>query len=420
MKRRWRKIAIALLAFILLASLCSCDLLNGGNTNNNDEIRAPKPEFKVALDNYGLLKAKRSEFEGSITISIYGKVNDRTGKPNTYSTTQRFDLTRIQNDGKIYVDGNVYNQDSSYNMESLLGSIKSALSEINKLPRQTLDTITSIIGYLDGTRSANVLLGYDSSHSSYNLKGTLKGGKQSDTLYYATNNEYIVNELLHNNIFSNIKFNDYLMFSTFVDFSGNSGWINSDEASSLFDNAKGLCNYQMSANTEKIYNYVIGLVEEYISGLDIEKYGNDIKTYTDCVNIIKGWISIGESNISASVNKDNLPVSMLTTTTININIDINELEEVLNKIFTDEKLVNDIIKKLEVTTAFLLGTSSINMSIGLSLSESFSYDNQSTSLDTVDADLFIDAKEEKAGRVSYIVRDDIEEQEQEQEQEQDN
>jgi hypothetical protein len=46
------------------------------------------------------------------------------------------------------------------------------------------------------------------------------------------------------------------------------------------------------------------------------------------------------------------------------------------------------------------------MSIDLNFDESFKYDKESVSLSTVDQDLFIDAKEEKAGRVSYIVKED--------------
>jgi hypothetical protein len=391
MKGQWRKIVILILALILLASLSSCDLFTFGSGDNIDDEKVAKPEFKLAMDNYNTLNPKSSEFEGKILISLYGKDN------KTYSAGERLNLQRIQNGNKIYVDGSISNENNTDNMQALLMTIKELF------PQNASSILKSAIGYLDGTQSAGFSLGYDNTNSSYNLKAKLKNDIKTESIYYATNNEFVMNELLTKNINSSINVNDYLMFSTFVDFNNGSGWISSDEASAFFDNAKELGNYQMSVNGQKVYGYIIERMEGFIKSLTGEKFANDLEKYNECIDIIKDWVSIGESSTTASVNKNNLPVRMQTKTRINISFDIVELEEVLYKIYKDDESIASIMEKIKIPIGFILQSHTINMSIDLSFDESFKYDEESVSLDTVDQGLFIDAKEKMKGRVSYII-----------------
>lgn len=409
MKGILRKVSLLLLAIMLLMSLASCDLFSSGTKDPTiDEKKVTKPEFSVALENYKTLDAKYSEFDGKVVLTVYGKVNENTGTAKTFSAGQHILLKRIQNGDKIYIDGELGSCDLSDNMVALLTLVKQNIGSL--IPPETKATVDTALGYLDGTRYAKFLLGYDNSTSSYNFKGRLTNKATQDEIFYATNNEYIQSELQKKSINTDIHLNDYLMFSTFVNFSNEGGWISGDAASNFFDAASAISNYQMSASNEKIYKYVLDLVENFVGSLDVTKYASDIAKYNDCIDIIKKWITIGESSVTASVNKDNLPVRMQTATRVNINIDMAQLSEVIYTICSNDatakKIMDavDLVRNLSTLRGTNNETNTIGISLDLSFDETFKYDEESVSLKNADADLFIDAKTERNDRVSYIVR----------------
>lgn len=394
MKRQWHKVIILAMTFILVMSLCSCDLLSwGGKNNSTNEKKVAKPEFSIAMANYETLDAKKSEFEGKVVITFYGK--------STFTAGQAVSLTRIQNGNKTYIDGSIKSCDLD-NIDSIINPL------IAILPLNIKDKAENVKGYLNGTNSAEFLFGHDSVTSSYNFKGNLKKADKTDAVYYATNDEFINNKLQEISINSNLKLSDYLMFSTFVNFSKDGGWIGGDEASAFYDNVSALSNYQMSASNEKIYNYVLDTIENFIGSLDITKYESDIKRYNEYIGMIKSWITLDNSTVNASVDKNNLPVKMNTTTRVNININTAQFIDIITEI-CDLDTAKELFF-LNYILSMFKGTNNEENTLGISLDitmdETFRYDEENINLDVVDQDLFLDAKVEKAKRVSYIVREE--------------
>lgn len=404
MRRHWRKIMILALALVLVTSLMSCDLLDGAKPIV-DDVKVAKPEYSVALNNYNNLEAKSSNFEGKVVFTVYG-ANLVSGAAKTFTAGQHITLNRIQNDNRIYVDGRVESCDLSDNMTSLLTVLKDRIC--NLLSGKNKDTVYNILGYLDGSKNINFDLGYDGANTSYNFKGQINSGAAQEEMFISTNNDYINNELTLKQITADININDYLMFSTFVNFNKDFGWLEKDEASGFFDSVSGLCDYQMKASNDKIYNYILNLAESYIGSLDIDRYASDIAKYNECIGLITKWISIGSSSVKASVNKDNLPVRMQTATRLNININISELNQVIYYLCDDDDKAKDIVDGIKFASD--IGIRGINnepntigITIDVSMDETFKYDEESVSLANVDADLFIDALADKPGRISYVV-----------------
>lgn len=406
-----RKITVLILALVLVASLCSCDLFSSGKSDdsNTGGQKVAKPEFTLALSNYQSLTAKRSDFDGKVVFTLYGKPNAK-GSGSPYTAGQKVTMKRIQNGSKVYIDGEVGSCDLNGDMRSFLLSLKAVVGSF--LSKKEADTVKNVIGYLDGTNTVSFLLGYDEKTTSYNFKGSIfqvlnKDVIKKDEVYLAVNDEYIQSFFDNKNIDINLELEKYLMFSTFVNFNKEAGWISKDTASGFFDTVNAVCNYQLNAASDKIYNYIVNTVENFFGSLDVAKYASDIRKYNECINIVKSWISMGESTVNATVNKDNLPVKMQTAIRINININIEQLIQVLNIIFEESTetirgLINNII-----TSKF--GDNTLSMSVDISFDETFKYNEKSVSLDDADLDLFIDAKEEKEGRISYIIREDKEE-----------
>lgn len=402
----WRKVTVIIAALVLVAGLVSCDLFSSdGSGKDNGGTKVNKPEFSVALSNYNDLTARRSVADGKIVLSLYGVKNYNTGSVKTFTAGQKLNITRIENDSKIYMEGELRSTDLNEDMRDILGAIKLTIG--NALSGAEGAAVENILGYLNGTNSMRFNLGYDGI-GSYNAKGNIINGAGSNEIYVATNDDFINYELTKKLIGVDFQISDYLMFSTFVNFNGAAGWISGDGASAYLDNAKNQYNYILSANNEKIYNYIFGLISQYAEGLDLERYAADAQKYNECIGFIKKWVSIGDSTVSAAVNKDNLPLSMSTSIRVNVNIKVSELRTVIHILIDDEAKANKIWNPaLEVLLdAVFRGINDergyIGASLDISLNEEFSYDAESVSLEGMDPDLFISASDEKAGRVSYL------------------
>lgn len=397
-----RKILLAIMIIALCAVMTSCDLFS--KTPRSDEFKVAKPDFNLAMENYENAPVKKSSLEGKIVLTFHGKNTDVTKR----TAGQALILNRIENNGKIYMDGSLNSCDLNDTINALIKAAKISIDTLGD--KRTANILKDALNYLDGTTRLQFSSGYDGS-SSYNFKGSVRTGSKNNEIYYATDDEFISYELLKNKINAEIKISDYMMFSTFVDFSSSANWINEDTASKFFNAANNICNYEMSARSEKLYNYILGLSQKYIAGLDPEKYASEIRKYNECLVYMKNWLKIGDSTVSATVNSDNLPVTMNTSIRISLDIPLNELQTVINIICNEEdaKKITTVVDKIK--TAGFRGLNGeeerIGISFDVSLSEKFYYDEESVSLSNIDADLFINAKETKPGRISYIINENI-------------
>jgi hypothetical protein len=407
--KKGRKLLILFLILILSMSLFSCDLLSSStNTDiDTDVIKVAKPEFNLAMQNYDELSAKNSVFEGKVVMSMYGKVDEDTNEATTYTAGQELTLNRIENDNKIYIDGDLNSCDVCDYISTLVGFVRSNLLDDNEIfDVSTTEYINDALGYLLGTNSLEFEIGYDGV-GTYNAISNVITDGETKTSSVAINDEYINYELTNNLIDAEINLSDYLMYSTFVNFGSASDWIDCDSASKYYTDT--IADYEMSASSEKIYDFIFGLVEDYIVSLDIDAYEAEIQKYDECIGYIKNWVSVGESSVYATVNEDNLPVNMDTSIQINININKDELKTVIYTLIGDSDKADKIwTTSLEfLLSSMFRGTNGetglIGISFDISMKEAYNYDDESVSLENVNQALFIDAEEFVEGRVSYTI-----------------
>lgn len=401
MKYKLNKVVLILILVVsVLLSAATC------STRVDEDRNTVKPDIKTALDNYDALVTKKSEFNGKVTMKLFGQLNTRTGEVPLYTVGQEAKLDRILNDGTTYMEGRLGSCNVSDNVTSLIGGLKGVAKAALGLSDKDLEGINSTVAYLNGYTYYTMNMGHKGGN--YNIKTTFHDGQASPEPYWAATNDDSINAFISNqNINYEIKVSEYLMFSTFMDLSKASKWIVTDNASKFLSTDSHSFFYNIEANNEKIYDMVFDTIAKYVGMLSVNDYVEFLELYTKVLPYLKKWITIGKANVDASVNIDALPTQMTTKTTVYLDMDLKDIFEVVD-ILIEKKEDNDRMKAvLNLGNVWLRGrdglTGKLSMDFDIVLEEKFSYDDASCSLDKADPDMFLEVTAENSSREVYIV-----------------
>lgn len=382
---------VLLCSFMLLFSACS--LIGGPNVDERDNIVKPSV-IKLGQD-FDSQKAKKTTTEVSVILSIFKKDENGSGVI-PFSVEQKAQLTRKINGDKFFADGKIKTVQIDNKVEELYKTIRLWLAD-DKNPYDAKNDPT--ITYLEGNTEINFALGA-TANGSYNL--VAQYDKESYRLAVA--DETIANAL-YDNDFSLLNL---LTSSGMLDFKNASEWMSKDNASRYFSTAKNKFIYELDVDTQKISHKLLKKIETIVpllSEFDVTEEQTE-----DIIRTIKRWIKINPCTVNALVSENGLPDNTNSEFSVDININLTELDNLLFKLYGKDK--KEELSNLVRSASFVLGlhgTDGDKNSIGLRLTvkttEQFAYGEKQCSLDGVETGMFADVTEDIEGRTVLTAED---------------
>lgn len=386
----FRKGVVVFLMVVFLLSLMSGCKKAGSKESE-------KPDIHSAFVNYQNCQQKKSEFEGSFKVTMFYESG------NTLTFGQKLKANRIQNNDRYYVDATLTSDSVSDNLISLINSIAKTAGTSIAINQDVKD-------YLGEKTMFAGRLGY--SGGTYNFKGDYLA--QANTPDFLVENKpywYAIDEGSIKNLQTNLGFKgelnpkDYLMFSTMLDFSQESGWISNDSADSFYDEEKQAYVYAITTLGAKIKAFLLNALNDTSKDFDEEQYAKDLQLYAEIIPTVSNWIKTPDAQSQAQVDKEKRLKSFSHSIRIDIDINVDELFDIFELLLPEEKAKIKAVKFfLDETFASSSGQLGIwTVRIDLAAKENFYYDSQSINLDLVDADMFLDIKENNENRETITI-----------------
>lgn len=381
---------VMLCSFMLLFSACS--LIGGQNVDERDNIVKPNV-IKLGQD-FDSQKAKKTTTEVSVILSIFKK-NENGNGVVPFSVEQKAQITRKINGDKFYADGKLKTVQIDTKVEELYKNIRLLLAD-EKNPYDAKSDPT--IAYLEGNTEINFSLGA-TANGSYNLAA------QYEENYRLAVSDETIKTALSDNDFSLLNI---LTSSGMLDFKNASEWMSKDNASRYFSTAKNKFIYELDVDTQKLSRKLLKKIETIVPILS--EYDVTEEQVEDIIRTVKGWIKINPCTVNALVSENGLPDNTNSEFSVDINVNLTELDNLLFKLYGKDK--KEEISNLVRSAAFvlgLLGTDGDNNSVGLRLTvkttEQFAYGEKQCSLDGVKTGMFSDVTEDIDGRTVLTAED---------------
>lgn len=388
-----KTIIIIVLVVAMLVGVAAC------STRVDESRNTVKPDIKTAIDNYAKLSMKKSEFSGKVILKMYGQKNPNAAAPLVNTIGQEARLERIQNNGYTYIEGTLKSCNVSSTVDGLLNLLPDNFYKM--IGSGNLKDKDALKSYLKGNTYFSLDMGH--KNGNYNIKTTYHNGQANPQPYWAATDDDSINAFLSNNsINHSIKLSEYLMFSTFLDFSDIISLASYDNASKFLNSDTSTFLYNIAANNEKIYQLIFDTIAKYVNFLSSEEYDVFLDMYQTMLPKIKNWVKIGDTSVDASVNKNSLPVRMNTKITVCLDMPLDDLSDMIDILVAEENERKAIKTSLNAANIFLRGregeTGKFSVDFDIILDEKFSYDENSCSLEGVENDMFLDIGVENAAR----------------------
>ncbi|MFW5780311.1 MAG: hypothetical protein ACOCWI_02540 [Bacillota bacterium] len=403
------KYIIKAVSLILMLVLLSAVMFGCGK-NDEDNEPEEKPDLHRAMLEYEEKTQKKSMFEGEFKVTFFQKSG---GEVKPQSIAQKLVAERIQNEDQIYIDAKL---GTSFISEGFMGYLEAIISILNSASDEEMSVDQEILKYLNGETEFRGLLGYDGL-GTYNVKGDYNETGQTPDYkddmgnpYWFSVDEVSVINLMHNmNISGSFSLKDYLMFSTMIDLSPSEEWVRRDEEEEFFSEDEEAYMYAITTYGAKLRALIADMIGEAEENLDSDEYAEELQLYADIFPTVMSWLSVHDSKVDAKVDKDGNMRSFASSITVDLNINIEELRDILELLIEDDPDITPSTIRMAMLGMSLILTSATGSNdvwtirFELATQENFYYDENSIDLSEKDQELFIPNSEDVEGRTEIRI-----------------
>ncbi len=421
MKKLVKTLSIIVIVGLLSVSMFAC----GGKTDEN-KITTAKPSYTTLTNNYESATQKKATLSLDAYVKIHG--NGET----FYQVGGEANVVRIQNNDKLYMTGRA-NGKCSANIKDLLKSGKTLsafFGETEEDKQNMEDFIDSMIYYLDGTFFVEGKLGYNGDTAKdYNLKtemfehfkldasgNPIKDSNGNFTFAEPTKDWWGINtaefDSFYDDMYDNYNIDlskyfgetresfdltktlkEYMMYSSLMNYDD----MAIDKANKMYNNTTKAYEYLMYIQESAFMDWGLDMVDDMLSTMGVEDWSTNIVQAEKAVDIIKGWVTLGDSVVESKANTDNLPTYSKTSFNVKVNIDATELIE-LAEIFIAEEDMGSIRGAINLASLMMFKgvngeSGKIGMEFFVDIEESYAYDDASCDLSSanknIDQSLFL-------------------------------
>lgn len=400
-KRSVRIVAIILFAAITLlfaASMSGCDLFGGSGTNNKEDDKGNtiKPNISQAQTKYEEKEKKRSDATVTVSGEIFSKKTENS-PVSTMGMTEKLLLRRINDGQRFFADA-----------EATTTEADDSLVNLYKMYRMFEDDYEpdddKILQYLEKESSLTLKIGYE---SCYNLTVGYKSAESEATKSFCFGDDIFEN--VAEGALSGFVPASYFMSGGILDFKKTADWLAEDKANRFFSTDRNKFIYQLQVDENKVKSGIVEKINRYASLLVDENEIISEEDYAKIAAKAERWIKINPTEVNALVSYDGLPDKTDYTLSVDININLAELEDVLFILLGKDKkdeamgLINSV-----VAAKNLCGTDGQKGTLGIRFAvtreEKFSYAAKDCTVEQYD-EMFLPIDEEREGRTKIEAED---------------
>jgi len=353
-KRFAAAMMFAVVCFAIVVTSVSCDFFNKAEEDNRGNVI--KPNIVKTGQDYDNKTVKSSRAEVTIDASLF-KVKGQSVAP--VGLTQKLEITKKHNAKRLLTKGKAVSAHADVIIEDLYKRIRKSLADENEPYDPSADPL---IEYMDGNSSVNFLLGADGVNGVYNFKADyVKDGNSKNGIFFGIDDKTIKSLSDRSAEFS---LYDILASGGMLDFKNAAEWVAKDNASKYFSTEADKFIYNLEVDEKKITHDLVEKIEilaEKITGETISK-----ETFDEVMEIAGGWIKVNPTKVDALVSANGLPDKTTTDLSVDVNISLSELDDVLFKLLgKEEKDKISSALRTAVAVFSLRGTGGEDNTIGM-------------------------------------------------------